>query len=463
MKCNNSSLLKAILIIVILLKSFVGFLHFDYINGDKLDYSSVSFKKDFSQQCTDEPEFIASAIYYLHYKKIMTDRSVYLTSIAKTPNPHLTALRPKAYIYLHANGLKLYAKFNKVRIDAIDIYNYLHYYHLLMCLLKTLIFPISVFAFFKSLRILGFERDIQYLGAILYSIIPSVFLFIGYLDLWENIALYSLIVVFYTLLKNLAAKKISKLHFAIFLVLMTISVLFRPHLLLIYLLMFTYVAFVIAKRVFKKRVVLHFTPFVGLFILAIIHIPILIQNQQYFGKYFLSTQSNYEFYQGHNQFARGSWNMNLVKQHPAYFDSLIQSNNLINADELTESIVFKKIGMEWMMTHPIEEVELSLRKVAGYFLPYNFMNHRFNVYTAILFVSFCVFLFLLARRIFKKQSIVNLEYLVLTLIPCVGSIGLTLLFFVGERWRFYAEPFFLIMLISIVIKFLSKKKEILQY
>lgn len=465
MKFMRTQIFKTILILCVLLKSVVGFLHFDYTNGDKIDYRSISFKKDFSLQCTDEPEFITSAIYFTQSGKIMTDRFLYLSNIPKQPPVYLSAIRPKAYIYLHYWGLKIYAKqkgIYEINKKTINIYDYLHYYHLMMCILKTLLFPISLIAFFKSIKILGFNHDFQYVAAILYTLIPSVFIFIGYLDMWENIALYSLLIVYYTLLKNIVGDPISRFHYIVFFLLLGISVLFRPHLLLIYMSMLGFTFFLnVRKFVTRKVAKFNFLPLMGLVFIVLIHIPILVQNHQYFGKYFLSTQSNFEFYQGHNEFARGSWNMNLVNQHPAYFDSLIKSNNLVTADELSESLVYKKIANDWIVKHPLQEIVLSLRKIAGYFLPFNFMNHRVNLYTLVLFISFFAACFRIMMLVIKRHKFQNAEILVLTFIPCLVSIGLTLLFFVGERWRFYAEPFFLIFFLSFLNKFYFKNNPVL--
>jgi hypothetical protein len=195
---------------------------------------------------------------------------------------------------------------------------------------------------------------------------------------------------------------------------------------------------------------------VSLIILIAAHVPILMQNHGYFGKYTLSTQSKYEFFQGHNPFARGSWYPAVYTNNRSFFDSVLKAQNITHLNELEEGEFYEKIGKDWMMANPMGEVELTTQKIAGYFLPFNFLNARVNVFTLFMHLSFFAFVVWYVVRLIKKRFADWHIYFMVSL-PAFTSLLLTDLFFTGERWRFYADPFFWIMgLILIQVYFDNK-------
>ena len=62
-----------------------------------------------------------------------------------------------------------------------------------------------------------------------------------------------------------------------------------------------------------------------------------------------------------------------------------------------------------------------------------------------------LFLFLVNLLVKKQFSYKNL----IILSPIIGSIAVSLLFFIGYRWRYYAEPF---LILTAIIYFSELKK-----
>jgi hypothetical protein len=456
-------------VLLVVLKSVIGFVQFSYNNDDTINYAASHFKSDFSKQYSgDEGEVIRSALYYRKTGQIMTDSPFH--SFAKPrlrpAGIYLTAFRPKAFIYIHVWGIGLYEKWthDEVRVDHFD--RYLHYYALIFCILKTLLFILSVFFFYRSLQLLLLHKSLVYAGTLLYILIPSIFIYIGWLDCWENPSLSLLMIYFYYFLRSFQqAGGLGFIPAFVIAALALLSVWVRPHLLLIYLaLSFLLVCFYISNAR-KNHSSIRFSalrlPLFTILLIIAGHIPILLQNKQYFGTAFLSTQSQFEFFQGHNPFARSSWNPNLYTQNKAYFDSVINSRQLgDNVSEYEEGKLYLDLAKDWSIHHPAKEVALTVKKVAGYFLPYNFLNHKFNVYTLVLGLSFFAFSFKLLKDIWKAKGKRNqIQTGMLVYAPALMTIVLTVLFFVGERWRYYAEPFFLVMLLLLIDNYITQRKD----
>jgi hypothetical protein len=436
-------------------------MEFSYDN-DVLKYT-CKFKSDFGKQYSgDEFETVRSALYYNIYGKVYTDSPLhsFIKPRLRPIGLYLTAFRAKANIMLHSVGLRwaegrVGHKFEKVS----DIPSwYLHSYGLLLFFLKTSLFPVSVYFFYKILGLVGLDIILQRIGTIGYVLIPSVFLFIGWFDIWENVALYCFIIVFYFLLAELLSYETTGWRFLVVPLVGTVSALFRPHLLIFNGALY---AFVIAYKLIVKRDrgndKSFRLPFISLVVLIAAHIPILVQNHSYFGKYTLSTQSKYEFFQGHNPFARGSWYPAIYTNNSAYFDSILKAEHITQLNELEEGEFYEAIGKNWMKNEPLGELELTARKVAGYFLPYNFINARVNLFTLFMHLSFFGFVGWYCVRLVKRKF-ANWHVYFMVLLPTLTSLLLTDLFFTGERWRFYADPFFWIMGLILIQVYLDRFK-----
>jgi len=116
-----------------------------------------------------------------------------------------------------------------------------------------------------------------------------------------------------------------------------------------------------------------------------------------------------------------------------------------NIDELNEwqdSQVRKQLALKWIKENPGKEVVLILRKLAIYFIPKNYES--FSGFSIINPVNLLVHLFFICFLIMTvwKWTIDKQSLLLLT--PFAASILLSIVFFVGYRWRYYAEPFMIL-------------------
>ena len=465
MKPLKVHIFLAITVLLIVIKSVIGFMMFHYEN-DKIVYK-LSFKQNFGEQYSgDEMEIVRSAFYYNKYGKIMTDSPFHSFGRPRVRDAglYVTAFRPKAQIMNHVFGLRLAENLSGKKMETIDDIpkSYLHWFGLIMCILKTLVFPFSVLFFYKILKILDLNELTIQVGTWAYILIPSVFIFIGWFDTWENVALYCFLINFYFVLGEVRKVDLPNSRLWLMPLLTAVSALTRPHLLMFYAAVYGFLICITLFRAFRNKLnyiqTISKSALISLFFLLIVHIPIFIQNKEYFGKYTLSTQSKFEFFQGHNPFARGSWYPAVYMNNKVYFDSVFLQNPIpYNASELVEADAYQHVALSWIKHNPMKEVELIARKVAGYFLPWNFINHRINIYSIILhlaFFAFCVH-FLQTTFVRGKSQTWTTEAMIL--LPAAISIALTVMFFTGERWRYFGEPFFLIMLLLLLDDYLIKK------
>lgn len=465
MKALQTKLFLAITILLIVVKSVIGFMMFHYEN-DKIVYK-LSFKKDFGEQYSgDEMEIVRSAFYYNKYGKIMTDSPFHSFGRPRVRDAglYVTAFRPKAQIMNHVLGLRLAENLSGKRMETIDDIpkKYLHYFGLIMCILKTLVFPISVLFFYKTLKILNLHDLTVQIGTWAYILIPSVFIFIGWFDTWENVALYCFLINFYFVMGEIKKVALPNSRFLIMPLLTAVSALTRPHLLMFYAAVYGFLICITLFRAFRNKLnyfqSISKAAIISLLVLFAVHIPIFIQNKEYFGKYTLSTQSKFEFFQGHNPFARGSWYPAVYMNNKVYFDSVFLQNPIpYNASELEEANAYQHVALSWIKYNPLKEVELIARKVAGYFLPWNFINHRINIYSILLHLAFFAFCIHFLQTTFVRGKSKNWPTEAMILLPAAISIVLTVMFFTGERWRYFGEPFFLIMLLLLLDNYLDKK------
>lgn len=169
------------------------------------------------------------------------------------------------------------------------------------------------------------------------------------------------------------------------------------------------------------------------------NIPVFKKTKNQFGKPVISTQMGFELMQGHNPLARGSWRRSWTDPgDPYYVFSREVIPGLDDMNELQESEARKNYAIRWALTHPIEEIVLTLRKVAIFFMPINFQGgfHWFNFFVHLAFFPSVIYLILrhLSNRI-----------VVLNLLAIASVLALSIVFFSDMRWRYYAEPFMIIV------------------
>ena len=329
-------------------------------------------------------------------------------------------------------------------------------------IISTVLYAISLFYFFRLTGFFIFNEVIRYLALTLYGLFPSVVYYIGALFLYENIGLPILVIVVYQLIAGLkdgfSFKKIILISLGI-----TLSSLFRAQILFVYLFVLAIYAVLALKKYLncKTKLLNEMTVILAsILLIAATHIPILFKNHSMFGSFILSTQPGFEFLQGHNPIARGSW-YHYWGEPTSEFYKWVRRElpNIDTLNEYEESMARGRLAMQWIKSHPLGEVKLILKKLAIYFLPQNYAgglpgNRFYNPIN--LFVYFLFFAYLM-KRLVKIGKIPILREEALVLAPIIGSIILNLIFFVGYRWRYYAEPFMIILALSISRKSLFNK------
>jgi len=252
---------------------------------------------------------------------------------------------------------------------------FIHYF-------SILVFVISIFAFFKLLKLIGVNQALTISATVIYAFYPSNVYYIGNFFLYEKLVLPLFVIVFYFFIRIINYQSKFSLPLIILLAsAITISCLFRAQLIFIYFGLFlTGGTIYLYKLKGKTNRVTFFSLYILTATLMICsHIPILIKNKEVFDAYILSTQVGFELMQGHNDLARGSWYGNW--QHPnseyyKYSHDLIP--NIDSLNEYEESEKRKEVALTWIKENPIKELELTARKLAIFFLPQNY-EAGFNV------------------------------------------------------------------------------------
>jgi hypothetical protein len=305
--------------------------------------------------------------------------------------------------------------------------------------LSLLLFLLSVIYFYKLSILFTGSENAALLSVITYCSYPSVLYYIGSLFLYENIVLPVLVIIVYRVIHGIKTGYKTADYLTIPIAI-GVCCLLRPQLIMIYVLLLTVSSvYILITRKYKLLLLTLITISAAI----LLHVPILEKTKKQFGKSVLSTQTGFELLQGHHPEARGSWMgdwQDSTNQLFKYAHSNIEHLGLLN--ELEEGDARKQLAIKWIKEHPVQELILQFRKLGIYFLPknfevlpgYNFLN-PINLLIHLLFISF------LLKRIYSKRISFNE---LLLLMPVLGSIILSLIFFVGYRWRYYAEPFMII-------------------
>jgi hypothetical protein len=308
-------------------------------------------------------------------------------------------------------------------------------------LASSILLSISIVVFFKLCKYI-FIPQIAFYTTLLYCIFPSILYYIGTLFWYEQIFLSVLVFIVYYLFKLIAVGKLNPLNWLILSICAVVSSLFRLHTLPIILLLFFCTAMFLAlKHQIKNTLILILLSVIVL----LSHVPSLQKNHALFGSYIISTQFGYEVLQGHNPHARGSWMGDFLKPDNILYKYAHENiNSLDSLNEYDEGKARLKLSISWMSENPLNDLRLEMRKLVLFFAPFNFeflpFHHFFNPINLIVYVGFLIFILLLVSKKIKTESWQTL----ILLIPIFCSIVLTLLFFMGARWRYYAEPFMII-------------------
>lgn len=321
-------------------------------------------------------------------------------------------------------------------------------------ILNILVFGFSIFYFNRILMHFAVPRWIRYTMIILYIIYPSNLEFIGNKFNYERLAMPLLVISFFYLLE-LKATAMDFRKCATVAVLMSVVTLFRPQ--FIYIMPFIIGAFGLIAFIQKQRGWRRFAVCLALMLLCtfLLHIPELKKNHSMFGSYILSTQGGYEFMQGHCDIAKGSWNgswADSASEYATYSRQMIPGIDQMN--ELEQSDARMSFAKNWILNHPVEEFVLIIRKVAIFFIPRNFLGNL-NIINGFVHLSFIISLFIMGYLYTRKDG---LDWEILTILsPIMAALSLSLIFFVGYRWRYYAEPFMIIWISVCLSKIISLK------
>jgi hypothetical protein len=279
--------------------------------------------------------------------------------------------------------------------------------------------------------------------AVIYGVFPSTIYFIGALFTYESICTYLLIYFMLVIVKLYKTGIINSYNYITIPLLATISCLLRPQLLAFYIPAFFILPFLFLKTAqFKSDLKISIA---SIILIILVHIPILEKNENIFGARILSTQDGFELLQGHSAVARGSWLAAFNKKGNVLYEySHKNIPGLDTLNEYNESLARKKLAIMWIKNNPVGEFKLTMRKLAIYFLPQNYeVLPGYSFYNPFNLLIYLLFLLSVLYIILNRNSESFTDKFILFL-PIGFSIAISIIFFVGYRWRFYAEPFMIL-------------------
>lgn len=314
-------------------------------------------------------------------------------------------------------------------------------YWVILCnLVSALLLGISI-CYFHKIAVQLMSVPWATAATLCYCLFPSVLYYIGTLFWYEQIVLSVLIIVWYLILKSVK-QKLSFLEIAVLLTSILSSTLFRLQTIAILMPVLLILLIYFAYKKQKQQLLV----FSAVFLLGIlVQIPSLTKNKELFGAHVLSTQMGFELLQGHNPYSKGSWMGNfLLPSSDLYQYAHQHIPNINELNEYEEGLARKQLALKWIKEQPLAEIRLIARKVALYFLPRNFEFLPFhqlpNPVNLLVYLGFIFYLVMLLLKKITKPTLAHL----LLITPVAGSLLLTVIFFMGARWRYYAEPFMII-------------------
>lgn len=301
------------------------------------------------------------------------------------------------------------------------------------------LYALSIRYFYK-LALFFLTSQYALAAAITYSFYPSVLVYIGGLiSLYENAVLSVIIITTYWTLRS-TTFGLKAIDHAVLPLLVTISCLFRPSAIPVFVLLFSVYSGI---SLYRKKPENLWPVLVTLTLMIIMHVPVIVKNRYLFNAGIISTQSGYELLQGHNPTARGSWRGDWQDSTSVlyqYVHAMIPDIDMLN--EYEEGLARKTLALRWISENPLDELILASRKLAIYFLPYNYeVLKTAKVFNPVNFIVHLLFAITLLFRIYRR-NLKSRDLIILS--PVIASIVFSLVYFVGYRWRYYAEPFLII-------------------
>jgi hypothetical protein len=380
----------------------------------------------------------------------------------------LTAWRTSTPVFLHVAAQRLYKGiFPDRTITLSDSDPYFRHYALGVQILSLLLFWASLFAFYElSVLFLGTTRAAFY-AVLLYGVMPSVLYYVGSAASYENLALPLLIIVTAAYCRFLSDPG-TQVRWQIVIgtaLVAAAATLVRPHTTLTF---YAYGGFLLLYALLKKyryqpafslKPVLTVVLFHWIFLIAV-QIPVFYKNYQLFGQVILSNQAGFNFLLGHNEQARGSWlgDSGVGSTWDRYVAQQIPGIETMN--EYQEAQARRQLAIQWIKDNPAKELVLAIRKTAIFFLPDNYLHpQEINpaaVFTAIVHLLFALggalYLYQLYASGFALQGLrQGLPY-----VAVLTMLAFSILFFVDHRWRYYADPFMLLIAVKTAMVLGSK-------
>jgi len=307
-------------------------------------------------------------------------------------------------------------------------------------IISGLLLAISIYYFYQ-LSLLFIEQKWGYYCTLSYCIFPSVLYYVGSLFWYEQIVLSLMIIALYFAIKSIKEKLAFYEVFSLLLCVILSSLLRIQTIAIFAPLLIFLISLLAYQKQYKKSLMYAFVAIIGF----ASHIPSFEKNHQLFGSYILSTQMGYEILQGHSPNAKGSWMGDwLLPSSELYKYSHKKIPDIETLNQYSEGLARKKVALNWIKENPFDEIKLSFRKILLYFLPRNFEFLPLNqLPNPINFIFYVGFLACAMMSFGSRNKFWTIEKTII-LIPILGSIALTLVFFMGARWRYYAEPFMII-------------------
>ncbi|RSK48107.1 hypothetical protein [Hymenobacter rigui] len=294
----------------------------------------------------------------------------------------------------------------------------------------------------RTLRYFGLAPGAAWAGAGLWAVSPGVVYYIGAFWWFENLALPLLILVVYKLLRLHGGRPLRWPDALLITASVVLSCLLRGYLLAVYGLLFAVFLGLMSWKPARPRQAAWGLGLGLLLALGLAHAPIFLKNHRLFGAYTLSNQAGFELLQGHNSITQGRFMFDWdERQRP--FDQFVRRHipQLDSLNQYQESQARARLAREWVAAHPAGELRLWARKTALFFSPENFIADAprtpWNPFTALTLLAFFGVLVLTLGR-YRGLRFRAADALLLT--PLVATWLLSLVFFVGFRWRFFAEP-----------------------
>ncbi|TGE13077.1 hypothetical protein [Hymenobacter elongatus] len=317
-----------------------------------------------------------------------------------------------------------------------------HYFTLLVFVLSVAAYLLGALYVQRTLHYFGVAPPVAWAGALLWALSPSVVYYIGAYMWYENLALPLLILVVYKLLRQLSGRPLSWPDTLLLAASVTLSCLLRGYLLAVFGAVFAVWLVLQVRQTAVNRNGAWRTALLTGVLLGMAHVPVLQKNHQLFGAWTLSNQAGFELLQGHNSVTQGRFMFDW-DERSGPFDQFVRAHipGLDSLNQYQESKARATLAGRWVAAHPAQESRLWLRKTALFFAPENFIADAprtpYNMVTGAVHLAFLLAVLLTLGQ-YRGLRVVRPDLLLLT--PLVAVWLLSLVFFVGFRWRYFAEP-----------------------